>query len=231
MPSIPLYDSQGNEKGTLSLPESVFGVEVRPALVHQAVVAEEANSRQGTSDTKTRSEVRGGGKKPWRQKGTGRARQGSTRAPQWRHGGVVFGPHPRDHSKALPRKMRRGALRSALSAKVADGEVIGLDELRLAAVRTKDMAALLDRLPIQREVRTKHYESKGGEPVIGSKRVPHRTLVILPEYDGKLLLSCRNLPYVVLRYAPSFSVRDVVTAGRVVLTEGAIPKVEEVLGR
>src|SRR4051794_9346121 len=120
MPDITLYKSEGGQVGNLSLPERVFGVEPSIGVMHQAVEAEEANQRQGTHDTKTRGEVRGGGRKPWRQKGTGRARQGSTRSPQWRHGGIVFGPHPRSYSKAFPKAMRQSALRSALSAKVAD---------------------------------------------------------------------------------------------------------------
>src|ERR1041385_4920909 len=117
MPEITLYNKDGKELGALSLPEVVFGVEPNIGLIHQAVQTEEANQRQGTADTKTRSEVSGGGKKPWRQKGTGRARQGSTRSPQWRHGGVVFGPHPRSYAKAFPKAMKQSALRSALSAK------------------------------------------------------------------------------------------------------------------
>src|SRR5438270_7903434 len=127
MPEVTLYNREGKEVGSLSLPESVFGVQPSVPLIHQAVLAEEANSRQGTADTKRRGEVRGGGRKPWRQKGTGRARQGSTRSPQWRHGGVVFGPHPRSYTKALPKAMRQSALRSALSAKVADGELLGIE--------------------------------------------------------------------------------------------------------
>src|SRR5437667_2064108 len=158
MPSIKLYNMDGKDIGELSLPDSVFGVEPSIPLIHQAVTTEEANSRQGTADTKTRGEIRGGGRKPWRQKGTGRARQGSTRAPHWRHGGVVFGPHPRSYVKALPKKMRHGALRSALSAKVADGEVIGIDQFSLAEPKTKLAAAALSRLPLTREVKTKHYE-------------------------------------------------------------------------
>src|ERR1044071_7681289 len=137
MPEITLYNMQGKDIGSLSLPDAVFGVEPNLALIHQAVTTEEANARQGTADTKTRGEVRGGGKKPWRQKGTGRARQGSTRSPQWRHGGVVFGPHPRSYNKSFPIKMRHGALRSALSAKVADGEVLGIDALELDGKGTR----------------------------------------------------------------------------------------------
>src|SRR6266513_4892095 len=127
--SVTVYDREGKESGQVELPASVFNVPVNEAVLHQAVLRQQANDRQGTHQTKTRGEVSGGGKKPWKQKGTGRARQGSTRAPQWRHGGVVFGPHPRSYNKSFPIKMRHGSLRSALSAKVADGEVIGIDAL------------------------------------------------------------------------------------------------------
>ncbi len=238
MPEVPLHNMAGELLGTLPLPESVFGEEERIALIHQAVVTEEANQRQGTASTKTRAMVSGGGRKPWRQKGTGRARQGSTRAPHWTHGGVVFGPHPRDYSMSLPKKMRRGALRSALSAKVRDGEVLGVDRIALERIRTKDIAAMVEALNLTREVETQHYERPGGtekgdEAVLvkGTKRVPLKTLIIVPEYDPVLLRSCRNLPYVTLRYAPNFSVRDVVTAARIVLARDAVPKIEEVLAK
>src|SRR5436190_6845622 len=165
MPSVKLYNMDGKDIGELSLPDSVFGVEPSIPLIHQAVITEEANSRQGTADTKTRGEIRGGGKKPWRQKGTGRARQGSTRAPHWRHGGVVFGPHPRSYTKAFPKRMRHGALRSALSAKVADGEVIGIDVIGIdgETPKTKQALAVLDALPLTKEVKVKHYN--GSEQV------------------------------------------------------------------
>src|SRR5512140_2566518 len=146
MPEITLYNQDGKELGALSLPETVFGVDPNIALIHQAVQTEAANQRQGTADTKKRGEIRGGGKKPWRQKGTGRARQGSTRAPHWRHGGVVFGPTPRKYTQKMPLKMRRLALRSALSAKVADGEVIGLDALTVETIGTKQVAQVLQSL-------------------------------------------------------------------------------------
>lgn len=237
MPDIPLYNMAGEQIGTLPLPDSVFGVDANIPLVHQAVVAEEANSRQGTAATKTRGNVRGGGKKPWRQKGTGRARQGSTRAPHWYHGGVVFGPHPRDYGVALPKKMRRGALRSALSAKVRDGEVIGVDRVALDQIRTRDIAAMVEALPLSKEVSTKHWQrvedgDGAGEVrrMTGTKLRPHKILLVIPEYDTVLLRSCSNLQYVTLRYAPNFSVRDVVRAGRVVLVQDAISKIEEVLG-
>src|SRR5436190_20128249 len=143
MPSVKLYNMDGKDIGELSLPDSVFGVEPSIPLIHQAVTTEEANSRQGTADTKTRGEIRGGGRKPWRQKGTGRARQGSTRAPHWRHGGVVFGPHPRSYVKALPRKMRRLAMRSVLSDRAAQGRILLIDSFEALEPRTKAMIATL----------------------------------------------------------------------------------------
>lgn len=238
MPEIPLYNMAGEKIGELPLPESVFGVEPNVPLMHQAVVAEEANRRQGTADTRTRAEVSGGGRKPWRQKGTGRARQGSIRAPHWTHGGVVFGPHPRDYDVALPKKMRRGALRSALSAKVRDGEVIAVDRIALERIRTRDIVDMLRVLPLAKEIRVKHWEKVDGEDgqpthvkVTGTKLVPCDVLIILPQYDMVVLRSCRNIPYVTLRYAPNFSVRDVLRAERVVLTQDAVPVIEEVLTR
>ncbi len=228
MPEISLYNMDGKEIGSLSLPESVFGVKPNVPLIHQAVTTEEANMRQGTADTKTRGEVRGGGKKPWRQKGTGRARQGSTRSPQWRHGGVVFGPHPRSYRKSFPVQMRRGAMRSALSAKVADGEVIGIDDLKLSEISTKQAAGTFSNLPVTREVKTKYYNKT--EKVDQTSVRPHNVLVIVPEYDRVLLKSVKNIPHITLRYAPNFSVRDVVAAGRIVLAQGAVDKIEAVLG-
>lgn len=207
MATIPLYNTEGKEIGTLPLPEAIFDVAFNEALVHQALVTEEANKRQGTHDTKGRSEIRGGGRKPWRQKGTGRARQGSIRAPHWRHGGVVFGPTPRDHRKAFPVKMRRGAMRCVLSGKVADGAVIGLDALKFSQIKTKQAIALLNALNL------------------GETR---RVLVIIPEYDDTLLKSTRNLPNVELRFAPNFSVRDALTAHKIVLVKDAIAKIEAV---
>jgi len=192
----------------LPLPDALFGVAFNEALVHQAIVTEEANRRQGTADTKGRSEVRGGGRKPWRQKGTGRARQGSTRAPHWRHGGVVGGPTPRDYRKAFPVKMRRAAMRSALSAKVADGAMLGLEALHFdAKPKTKTAVALLKALNLA-ETR--------------------RVLIIIPDYDKVLLLSVRNLPNVELRFAPNFSVRDVMTAHKIVLVRDAVARMEAV---
>ncbi len=209
MATIPLYNMAGQEVGTLPLPDDIFNVEFREALVHQAIVAEEANQRQGTSNTLQRSDVRGGGRKPWRQKGTGRARQGTIRAPHWRGGGVVFGPHPRDFRKELPVKMRRGAMRCVLSEKVREGLVIGLQEFNIASEnpRTREAVEVLKALKLA--------ESR-------------RVLVITPHYDAKLHKSVRNLPNITLRFAPNFSVRDALVAHHIVLLAGAEKSMEAV---
>lgn len=211
MATIPLFNTEGKEIGTLPLPDSIFGVAFNEALVHQAIVAEEANQRQGTHDVKQRSEVRGGGRKPWRQKGTGRARQGTIRAPHWRGGGVAFGPTPRDHRKAFPVKMRRGAMRCVLSDKVASQAVIGLDSIDLRSADGKPKTKLAVSL-----LRALGLEST------------RRVLFVVPEYDQTLVKSVRNLTGIELRYAPSFSVRDVVKAYKVVLVKDALPKIEAV---
>jgi large subunit ribosomal protein L4 len=193
---------QGKEAGQLSLPDEIFGVAYNDALVHQAIVAEEANQRQGTSNTRRRSEVRGGGRKPWRQKGTGRARAGTRSSPLWRGGGIVFGPHPRDYRKALPVKMRRGAMRCVLSGKVAEGAVIGLSALSFGDTpKTRRAIELLKALDL------------------GATR---RVLIVVPAYDATLIKSTRNIPGVELRFAPNFSVRDALTAHKIVLVEEAV---------
>ncbi|PSR21402.1 MAG: 50S ribosomal protein L4 [Sulfobacillus acidophilus] len=152
MPTVTVYNLQGDAVGEAELSDKVFGVPANLALLHQAVVVHQANQRSGRAETKTRSRVRGGGRKPWRQKGTGRARAGSTRAPHWRHGGVVFGPHPRDYSMRFPRKMRRAAIRQALSAKLREQELTVVDSLNLAEVKTRFMADVMDRLNLGRNV-------------------------------------------------------------------------------
>lgn len=207
MATIPLYNSEGKQIGELPLPDSIFGVEFNEHLVHQAIVTEEANQRLGTAQTKERGDVRGGGRKPFRQKGTGRARQGTIRAPHWRKGGTVFGPHPRSYRKAFPVKMRRQALRCVLSLRVAKEAVIGLDALSFAQPKTKQAVALLASLGLSDT---------------------RRVLIIIPEHDTTILKSVNNLPQVELRYAPNFSVRDLMTAHKIVLLQGAVEKIEAV---
>jgi len=199
---------KGEQVGDLELSETVFGAPVNEGLVHQAVVRYLANQRQGTASTKTRGEVSGGGRKPWRQKGTGRARQGSIRAPQWVGGGTVFGPKPRDYRQAMPKKARRAALRSALSSKVASGELLVLDELTFEEPKTKKMVEVLQNL----------------------KAAGASALVVTGELDRNVILSARNIPGVGTTRAGDLNVYDVVAHARLIATKDAIAKIEEVLG-
>ena len=205
MPKIGLRNMSGESVGELDLRGEVFQVAANVPLMHQAVVAEQANARQGTVDTLRRGEVRGGGRKPYRQKGTGRARQGSTRAPHWYHGGVAFGPHQRSFSKSFPKKMRRGAIKSALSARLVDEAIIVLEELKLDKISTKAMAALLNKI-----------EAYG------------KTLLVLDEITEEIRKSSRNIPGVELRLSPAISVRDILNADKIVMTRGAVEKLQEV---
>ena len=208
MPTISVRDSKGATVGELSLSAGVFERETNTGLMHQAVVVEEANNRQGTADTLTRGEVRGGGRKPWRQKGTGRARQGSRRAPHWTHGGIVFGPHPRSFNKSMPKKMRRAAIKCALSAKIADGELTVVDAIAMEAISTKKMAATLALL-----------EATG------------RVLFVMEEQNEIIAKSSRNIAGLSLRVAPNLSVRDIINCDRIVMTKGAVEKMEEVYSK
>ena len=207
MPKVSVYNQEGQPVGEIELSDTVFGAEVNEALLHQAVVMYLANQRQGTASTKTRGEVRGGGRKPWRQKGLGRARHGSIRSPIWVGGGVVFGPKPRDYRQAMPKKARRAALRSALSAKVRDGALIVLDDLKLAQPKTKEMAGVLKRL--------------------GADRKP---LIVLGERDPNVELSARNLPGAGTAQAADINVYQVLAHDPLVLTRAAVAKLEEALG-
>ena len=202
--SATVYDRDGKETGTLELPPSVFNAPVNEAVLHQAVRRQQANDRQGTHDTKTRGEVSGGGKKPWKQKGTGHARQGSTRAPQWRHGGVVFGPHPHTYEQKMPRKQRRLALRSALSVKSQENAVRVVEEIALEAPKTRTLAAFFDQL------------GAGA-----------RTLFVIPEHDLMLEKSTRNLAGVKTILATNLNPSDVLTADTIVFTRSALTQVEE----
>jgi len=202
--SATVYDRDGKESGQVELPEAVFNAPVNAAVLYQAVRRQQANDRQGTHATKTRGEVSGGGKKPWKQKGTGHARQGSTRAPQWRHGGTVFGPHPHSYEQKMPRKQRRLALRSALSVKSQDDAVRVVEEIALEAPKTRVIADLFDQL------------GAGA-----------RTLFVIPEHDLMLEKSTRNLAGVKTILAQNLNPTDVLTADTIIFTRSALTQLEE----
>ncbi len=204
MANVSVYNMEGKEVGTIDLNDAIFGVEVNEHLVHMAVVQQLANNRQGTQKAKTRSEVSGGGRKPWRQKGTGHARQGSTRSPQWAGGGVVFAPVPRDYSFKLNKKEKRAALKSALTSKVQDNKLIVVDELKFDEIKTKSFANVMKNLNV----------TKG--------------LVVLAENDANVVLSAKNIPAVQTTLTNTLNVYDVMKAGTVVLTKDAVAKMEEV---
>lgn len=208
MPKVSVYNMKGETVGEIDLKDEVFGAPVREALMHQAVVRHLANARQGTVSTKTRAEVSGGGRKPWRQKGTGRARHGSIRSPIWVGGGTVFGPKPRDYRQKLPKKARRAALRSALSSKVASGDFVVLDALHLDAPKTKEMAEVLTNL----------------------KAAGEKALFVTGEADKNVILSTRNLPGVGTARAADLCTYDVLAYRKVFATKDAVAKIEEVLG-
>ncbi len=205
MTAIKVYNMSGSEVGTMELNESVFGVEYKESLIHQAVVTRLANERQGTKSTLTRTEVRGGGAKPWRQKGTGRARQGSIRAPQWIKGGVVFAPKSRDFSKKMNVAAKRQALLSALSKKVADGELFVVDELKVSAPKTKEMEAFRKAMKLDK-----------------------RTVVVMDENDRDVILAARNLPTLTTISVNEINTYEIVANAVVVLTKGSVKKLEEV---
>jgi large subunit ribosomal protein L4 len=201
---IDIVNTKGEVVGQTDLDETVWGIEPHMAVMHQALVRQQANARLGTSDTKTRGEVRGGGRKPWRQKGTGRARQGTIRAPQWKGGGVVFGPHPRSYTQAMPRQMRRLAIRSVLSAKLRDDRLTVIQGLADVAGRTKEMKEVLAALPESRSV-----------------------LIVMPEMVDSIVRGAGNLPYTETIIAPMLNVRDVLKYDRLVVTQEAIDVIEK----
>ena len=205
MPSIPLYDRTGKTVGDVELSDELFAAPVNTAVLHQVVTAQLAGRRTGTHDTKTRGEVRGGGKKPYRQKGTGRARQGTVSAPHYRGGGVVFGPHPRSYEQRLPRKMKRLALRGALTAKLGDEQLKVIDTFGLSAIKTSELALVLRAL-----------EATG------------RVLVVAPGRDEQLELSARNLPKVDIILADSLNVVDLINADLVLIEQPALARMQEV---
>jgi large subunit ribosomal protein L4 len=205
MPSINVVDMKGKKTGTVELNDAVFAVEPNEAVMHQMVVSYLANQRQGTQSALTRSEVSGGGKKPWRQKGTGRARQGSTRAPQWTHGGVVFAPKPRNYSFSVNKKVKRLAMKSALSTKVADSELIVVDKIALDEFKTKVMVEML--------------------AAIGADK---KALIVLPEVDKKVIKSASNIQGVKTAQVNELNVYDILNADKLVIAKDAVSKIEEV---
>lgn len=204
MANVAVYNMEGKEVGSIELNDAIFGVKVNEHLVHMAVVQHLANKRQGTQKAKTRSEVSGGGRKPWRQKGTGHARQGSIRAPQWKGGGVVFAPVPRDYSFKMNKKEKRAALKSALTSRVNDNKLIVLDELKFDEIKTKNFKAVMDNLKVK------------------------KALVVVGEKNDNAYFSSRNLPTINMLCADSINVYDILNGGTLVLTKDAVAKIEEV---
>ena len=204
MANVSVYNMEGKEVGTLELNDAVFGVEVNEHLVHLAVVAQLANKRQGTQKAKTRSEVSGGGRKPWRQKGTGHARQGSTRSPQWKGGGVVFAPTPRDYTIRLNKKEKRAALKSALTSRVQDNKFIVVDEFKFDEIKTKKFQNVMDNLKVS------------------------KALVVLGDNDQNTVLSARNVADVKTAQVDSINVYDILKYNTVVATKAAVASIEEV---
>ena len=204
MANVSVYNIEGKEVGTIDLSDAVFGVEVNEHLVHMAVVSQLANKRQGTQKAKTRSEVSGGGRKPWRQKGTGHARQGSTRSPQWTGGGVVFAPTPRDYSVKMNKKEKQLAMKSVLTSKVNESKFIVLDELKLAEIKTKQIKAVLDNLKVE------------------------KALIVTKEKDDVVVKSANNLPKVATTALNNINVYDILKYDTVVVTSEAVAAIEEV---
>ena len=237
MPNIKVVDMAGKEVGEITLSDVIFGAQVNEAVLHAAVRAYLMNQRQGTQSTLTRTEVSGGGKKPWRQKGTGRARQGSTRAPQWTHGGVALGPKPRDYRLAMNKETKRVALFSALSAKVAAGELIIVDEIALDAYKTATMTKMLKDLGCQKEVTVKYKDAETKAVFVETKQrtfkertkvVAEKALIVLPEVNSFVVKSCANIPGVQTTLYSTINVYEVLDAEKVIMTRAAVEKLEEV---
>ncbi|UWE03859.1 50S ribosomal protein L4 [Laceyella sacchari] len=208
MPKVTVLDMSGKQVGEIELADAIFGITPNEAVLHDAVVMQQASLRRGTHAVKNRAAVRGGGRKPWRQKGTGRARQGSIRSPQWVGGGVVFGPTPRTYVYKLPKKVRRLAIKSALASKVIDSQLVVLDELKLEQPKTRDMVQVLKNLGVER-----------------------KALVVTDNLEDNAVLAARNIPGVKLITADGVNVLDVLYHDKLILTRGAVNRVEEVLGQ
>ena len=205
VPKVALYNSQGEQIGSFQISDNIFGVEVNKAVLHEVVVNQLANRRQGTQSTKTRGEVRGGGIKPWRQKGTGRARQGSIRAPQWIKGGIALGPKPRSYKYSVPKKVKRIAMKSALSAKVIDNNILVIEELKFDDIKTRRMADILKKMEINTKV-----------------------LIVLPEKNIEIQKSARNIVGVKTLLVNTLNVYDILKYEKFIVTKDAVAKIEEV---
>lgn len=205
MPQVTVFDMTGKSVGEMTLSDAIFGIEPNTSVMHAAVVNYLANQRQGTQSTLTRSEVSGGGRKPWKQKGTGRARQGSTRAPQWTHGGIALGPKPRDYSYELPKKVKRLALKSAFSAKVADNNLIVVDNIAVEGYKTKAVAEMLSNLGADK-----------------------KALIVMPEVDAKLIKSAANISGVKTALVNTINVYDILNCDKFIVAKSALEKIEEV---
>lgn len=205
MPKVSLYNVSGEQVGDIELADSIFGIEVNQHVLYEVVKNQLANKRQGTQSAKTRAEVRGGGRKPWNQKGTGRARQGSIRAPHWKGGGVVFAPKPRDHSYRVPKKVRRLAMKSALSSKVSSEEILVLDSLNLGAPKTKDIVKMLK-----------------------DNKVTRKALIVMADKDENVIRSAKNIPGVQTTLVSTLNVYDILRHDLFIITKDAVKKVEEV---
>ena len=205
MPQVTVFDMTGKSVGEMTLSDAIFGIEPNTSVMHAAVVNYLANQRQGTQSTLTRSEVSGGGRKPWKQKGTGRARQGSKRAPQWTHGGIALGPKPRDYSYELPKKVKRLALKSAFSAKVADNNLIVVDNIAVEGYKTKAVAEMLSNLGADK-----------------------KALIVMPEVDAKLIKSAANIPGVKTALVNTINVYDILNCDKFIVAKSALEKIEEV---
>ena len=205
MPQVTVFDMTGKSVGEMTLSDAIFGIEPNTSVMHAAVVNYLANQRQGTQSTLTRSEVSGGGRKPWKQKGTGRARQGSTRAPQWTHGGIALGPKPRDYSYELPKKVKRLALKSAFSTKVADNDLIVVDNIAVEGFKTKAVVEMLSKLGADK-----------------------KALIVMPELDQKLIKSAANIPGVKTALVNTINVYDILNYDKFIVAKGALEKIEEV---
>ena len=237
MPNVKILNMQGAEVGQIELSDKVFGAEVNGAVLHSAVRAYLMNQRQGTQSTLTRSEVSGGGKKPWRQKGTGRARQGSTRSPQWIHGGIALGPKPRTYRINLNKKTKRVAMVSALSDKVANNALVVVDSIQAAEFKTKTMVNMLNALGATKVVSNNYKvweKNEAGEKVSAVKSAEHtvavKTLIVTDAADEKIIKSFANIPTATTTLSSNINVYEVMNAEKVIITEAAVKKLEEVYG-